>query len=159
MEKTEHDMTTELAPADSTVAITVRCKRRPRYIRAGIAFPFGTSHHRVTREQLQRLLADRSGALAISLAQTAEADDAQAPVADGQGPDIGHEPDSETSHSEQLLDQDKRARLLALIQSAPEEAPRTGDGRLEVSWLKSQLGEPVTAAERDAVLSMMSVGE
>ncbi|MGY3910749.1 hypothetical protein ACW5XW_02930 [Aeromonas piscicola] len=149
-----------MADTNQDIAINVRCKRRPRYIRAGVAFPFGTSTHMVTRAQLDILQADRAGALKISIAQTEPGTtDSETPAfsVDGVGDElVGKDrPDPE---QEVVLGKDKLAHIVAALSNRPEDAPvvLNGEGKPDLAWLKKTLGEKVTAAERDAALSTMA---
>lgn len=165
-DKTIQDVVDSQALQDSDlVLIKVRTKRRPRYIRAGLVFPFGTSTHAVTPAQLDVLQADTSGALAITRvdAPAPGARDEKAPalsldgVDDGLTDDDGADQDGPTPGQEVVLGQEKLARIIAALTGRPEDDPvvMNGEGKPDIAWLKKTLGEKVTAAERDAALSVM----
>lgn len=150
------------------VAINVRCKRRPRYIRAGVIFPFGTSSHAVTLAQLDVLQADPAGVLAISLV---EADpgtgEGQAPAVRVDGVDDGltdgdsNVQDGPAPDQSVVLGKEKLSRIIATLTQRSEDDPvvLNTEGKPDMAWLKKTLGEQVTAAERDAALSTMSTEE
>ena len=165
-DKTIQDVVDSLALQDSDlVLIKVRTKRRPRYIRAGLVFPFGTSTHAVTLAQLDVLQADTSGALAITRvdAPAPGASDEETPplsldgVDDGLTDDVVAGQDGPTADQEVVLGQEKLARIIAVLSNRPEDSPvvMNGEGKPDMAWLKKTLGEKVTAAERDAALSVM----
>lgn len=165
-DKTIQDVVDSLAlQASDLVHIKVRTKRRPRYIRAGLVFPFGTSTHAVTLAQLDALRADTSGALVIMLvdAPTTGASDEETPplsldgMDDGLTDDVLAGQDGPAPDQEVLLGQEKLARIIAALTGRPEDDPvvMNGEGKPDMAWLKKTLGEKVTAAERDAALSVM----
>lgn len=156
---------------DDLALVKVRCKRRPQYIRAGVAFPFGTSTHVVTWAQYDLLLADRSGALAVSLVEApapGAGDEEASPVSlggvgdgvsivtDNGAPLDNDAPDGPTAEQEVLLAREKIERIIQAVLTAPGDVPVTGSGKVDLAWLKGQLGEPVTAAERDAALDELA---
>lgn len=164
-DKTIQDVVDSLALQDSDLVLIKVCtKRRPRYIRAGLVFPFGTSTHAVTLAQYDALQADTSGALAITLVEAnPPAGEGQAPalsldgVDDGLTDDMVVGQDGPTPGQEVVLGQEKLARIINALSNRPEDDPvvMNGEGKPDMTWLKKTLGEKVTAAERDAALSVM----
>ncbi|WP_421238523.1 hypothetical protein [Aeromonas enteropelogenes] len=171
-DKTQNMVENLAVQDDDLAAIKVRCKRRPQYIRAGVAFPFGTSTHVVTWAQYDILQADRSGALAVSLVEApapGAGDEETSPVSlGGMGdgvnvvtddePTLGDNdaPDGPTPDQEVVLAREKLERIVNAVLNAPGDVPVTGSGKVDLAWLKEQLGEPVTAAERDAALDELA---
>lgn len=167
-DKTQHVVDNLDVQDSDLVTIKVRCKRRPRYIRAGVAFPFGTSTHVVTWAQLDALRADRAGVLAVSLVEASPgAGEGQAPALQMGGlddvltTDPEQQQDGPTPEQEVVLGKEKLARIITALRLRPADDPvvLNGEGKPDLAWLKAVLGEKVTAAERDAALSMMSTEE
>lgn len=93
----------------------------------------------VTPAQLEQLRADPNIAVVPTVPETPAGD----PVAESRAP-----------ASDAALAATRAAHLRTATALAPEDAERTGDGRLTVDWLAAATGlDGVTAAERDAAAS------